>query len=272
MTAPALTLTHITKQFGPVTALSAVDFALQRGEIHALLGENGAGKSTLLQVAYGLVPPDAGVIAVRGQPVKLRSPRDARGLGIGMVHQHFTSIPELTVAENIALAVGKQAAGRLGGWASGRLGGWTAGRLGWDTEGILHGLEPDARVRDLSVAQRQRLEIVKALATGAEILLLDEPSAVLTPDEVEVLLEEIRIFAARGGAVALVTHKLREVFAVAHRVTVLRQGILTLQGPVRDQSEAALAEAMIGTAMTPGAETPSRRASWSSHQGPLVSI
>ncbi len=232
--APVLELSGITKSFGSVHALRGADFTLRPGEVHALLGENGAGKSTLMHVAYGMISPDAGEIRIDGRQVALRSPREAMAHGLGMVHQHFTSIEALTVRENIALAVGKQA---------GPPGGWTAGGV---TGRLMEGLEPGARVERLSVALRQRLEIVKALATGARILLMDEPSAVLAPSEVEELLALVREFVAAGGSAALITHKLAEVFVAADRVTVLRHGRVTLSTPVAGQTEGSLAEAMIG--------------------------
>jgi len=236
---PALELRGIVKSFGSVHALRGADFALAPGEVHALLGENGAGKSTLLHIAYGMIAPGAGTIRVRGREMIVRSPRAARAAGIGMVHQHFTSIGALTVSENIALATG-----RTGGGVNRGAGTELPARL-------LQDLPADARVDSLSVAERQRLEIVKALATGAGILLLDEPSAVLTPGEVDALLALIREFVNAGGAAALVTHKLREVFIAADRVTVLRQGVVTFSGVVSGQTEALLAAAMIGKALEP---------------------
>lgn len=229
-----LELSGISKSFGPVRALRGADFAVTPGEVHALLGENGAGKSTLLHIAFGMVPPDAGVIRVHGKETAIRSPRAARALGIGMVHQHFASIGGLTVSENIALSVG-----RTGRGLDERTGTGLQARL-------LAGLSPAARVESLSVALRQRLEMVKALATGAKILFLDEPSAVLAPREVEELLALVREFVEGGGAAALVTHKLREVFLAADRVTVLRQGVVTLSSSLPGQTEESLAEAMIG--------------------------
>ncbi len=220
-----LSLINISKQFGPVAALRGVDFAVTPGEIHALLGENGAGKSTLMHVAFGMTAPDAGRIQVGGRDVVLRSPRDARYHGIGMVHQHFTSIAELTVRENIALAAGRLQVGE-----------------------VLRGLDldPEALAGDLSVALRQRLEIAKALATGARVLLLDEPSAVLAPAEVEDLLSRVKAFVRAGGAAALITHKLGEVFAAADRVTVLRQGAVTLRAGISEVTRDSLVTAMIG--------------------------
>jgi len=236
-TEAALELRGISKAFGSVQALHGADFSLATGEVHALLGENGAGKSTLMHIAYGMTGPDRGTIRVRGAPVSIRSPRDARALGLGMVHQHFTSIGALTVDENVALAVGRRAGGR----DDGKTGTALPARL-------MEGLPTGALVDTLSVAQRQRLEIVKALATGATILLLDEPSAVLAPSEVEELLALVREFTTRGGSAVLITHKLPEVFLVADRVTVLRAGRVTLHAPVHGQTPASLAEAMIGHA------------------------
>jgi ABC-type uncharacterized transport system ATPase subunit len=237
VTVPVLELRGISKAFGSVHALRGADFVLAPGEVHALLGENGAGKSTLMHIAYGMTAPDAGTILVRGSEAAIRSPRNSRALGIGMVHQHFTSIAALTVGENIELAVGR----RVGEREDVRTGTAVPSRL-------MEGLPAGVRVESLSVAQRQRLEIVKALATGASILLLDEPSAVLAPSEVEELLALVREFVAGGGSAVLITHKLREVFLVADRVTVLRAGRVTLQGPVQGQTPASLAEAMIGRA------------------------
>lgn len=208
-----------------------------------MLGENGAGKSTLLRIAFGLLAPDEGTIQVRGRAVPIKSPRAARALGIGMVHQHFTSIESLTVRENLELGLGRRV-GRSGG----DLGAW-----------LPAGLDPEVRVEGLGVALRQRLEIAKALAPGTEILLLDEPSAVLTPSEVDELLGLVRRFAGEGGAVALVTHKLPEVFAAADRVTVLRQGQVTLTGAVAGHTESSLAEAMIGEPLPRRAASPPAR-------------
>jgi simple sugar transport system ATP-binding protein len=237
--APVLELLGIVKTFGPVRALGGVDFTLRSGEVHALLGENGAGKSTLMHIADGMLVPDAGIIRVLGRAVALRSPRDARGLGLGLVHQHFTSIAALTVEENLRLAVGR---GGGAGAAPPAL-----------PQRLREGLDPGALVEDLPVALRQRLEIVKALASGAGILLLDEPTALLAPSEVEELLDLVRGFAAGGGAIALITHKLPEVFAAADRVTVLRHGVVRLVAAVQDETEASLAEAMIGGAASVGA-------------------
>jgi simple sugar transport system ATP-binding protein len=227
----------VIKRFGSVQALRGADFTLAPGELHALLGENGAGKTTLMHVAFGLVRPDAGEIVVAGVPRAVGSPRVARRLGIGMVHQHFTSVPALTVAENVALAAG---------WpvAPGAL----RDRVRAVAERFGLPLDPDARAGSLSVAVKQRLEIVKALASDASILLLDEPTAVLAPGEADELLRVVRGFTQAGGSAVLITHKLDEALDTADRVTVLRQGAVVFSGPVAGQTAASLAAAMVGDA------------------------
>ncbi|HEU4700602.1 MAG TPA: ATP-binding cassette domain-containing protein [Gemmatimonadales bacterium] len=230
-----LALRGIAKRFGSVQALHGADFVLAAGEVHALLGENGAGKTTLMRVADGLVRPDAGAVLVDGVARALRSPRDARRLGIGMVHQHSTAIPSLTVAENVALAAGwpvRPAELRR------RFGALVA-RTGL-------ALEPDTYAGRLSVSLKQRLEILKVLAAEARVLLLDEPTAVLAPAEVGELLSMVRAFAAGGGSVVLITHKLDEALAVAGRVTVLRHGRVTLESAAAETTPARLLEAMLG--------------------------
>ena len=230
-----LELTGIHKSFGPVHALRGVDFLLHPGEVHALLGENGAGKSTLMHVVYGLQRADAGEIRLNGISRRVNTPRSARSLGIGMVHQHFTSVPALTVAENVALTAG---------WRV--VPGEMRERTRALSERMGLPLDPDQRAGRLSVSLKQRLEVVKALASDASILLLDEPTAVLAPPEAEELLEMIRDFCARGGAAALITHKLDEALRASHRVTVLRQGSVVLTSTTKDQTVASLARAMIG--------------------------
>jgi simple sugar transport system ATP-binding protein len=237
-----LTLTGITHHFGPTLALDDVSFAVAGGEVHALLGENGAGKSTLMRVAYGLLSPERGTVRVGGLPVT--SPRDARRLGVGMVHQHFTSIPAFTVAENIALAAGWSGTGR----ALARRARDVVERLGLP-------LDVRATAGALTVQLRQRLEIVQALAAEASTLLLDEPTAVLAPREVGALLDWVRGFAEGGGAVVLISHKLREVTAVAHRVTVLRRGRVVLHGDAAGHDTVALARAMFGEGAAPAQAT-----------------
>ena len=236
MTAPpALALRGIRKHFGSVQALRGADFTLMPGELHALLGENGAGKTTLMHVAYGLARPDAGTVAIAGTVVSVPSTRAARRLGVGMVHQHFTSVPALSVAENVALAAGwpvHPAALRE--------------RVRALAERIGLPLEPDMPAGRLSVGLKQRLEIVKALATDVRVLLLDEPTAVLAPGEAEELLRVVRAFTAQGGSAVLITHKLDEALAAADRVTVLRQGMVVHEGVVAGETRESLAAAMVG--------------------------
>ena len=240
--ASALELRGIVKRFGPVEALAGVDFDVAPGEVHALLGENGAGKSTLMHIAYGMLRPDAGEIRIHGVPHQITSPRRARSLGVGMVHQHFTSIPSLTVAENIALGAGWDVQPRT-----------LARRVEQLGAGTGLPLDPAALADDLSVSLKQRLEIVKALAADARILLLDEPTAVLAPAEVDELLRMIRAFADGGNSVVLITHKLDEALAAADRVTVLRRGAVTRRAAAPDESPASLALAMIGEEGSPPA-------------------
>jgi len=232
---PALELRGIHKRFGPVHALRGAGFTLAPGEVHALLGENGAGKTTLMHVAYGLTHPDGGEIRIRGAAVRIGSPRAARSHGIGMVHQHFTAIPALTVAENIALSAG---------WPV------TPGSLRRRVAELVSktglALDPDAPAVSLSVGMRQRLEILKALAADAGILLLDEPTAVLAPSEITELLAVVRRFTAAGGSAVIITHKLTEARQGADRVTVLRRGAVTLTGLTSEFDNAGLTAAMLG--------------------------
>jgi simple sugar transport system ATP-binding protein len=246
-----LELAGIDKRFGSVHALRGVDFALAPGEVHALLGENGAGKSTLMHVAYGLVRSDAGEIRVNGATRRVANPRAARALGMGMVHQHFTSVPALTVAENVALSAG---------WPGGPHEMRERTRLLSERMGLP--LDPDQRAGRLSVSLKQRLEIVKALAGDARILLLDEPTGVLAPPEAELLLQMVRSFTATGGSAVLITHKLDEALLTADRVTVLRQGAVTLTGPIAGQTVESLAYAMIGgdSGVPPAGRDTARRA------------
>ena len=234
---PALQLAGIHKRFGSVEALRGADFVLVPGEVQALLGENGAGKTTLMHVAYGITRPDAGQILVDAVPRSLGSPGQARRLGIGMVHQHFTAVPALTVAENIALAAGWSGKARL-----------IESRAAVLSHDLGLPLDPGQRAGRLSVALKQRLEIVKALASEPRVLLLDEPTAVLAPAEAEELLQFVRRFALNGGSAVVITHKLDEALRAADRVTVLRQGVVTHTGPVAAQTVDLLARAMIGAA------------------------
>ncbi|MES1193156.1 MAG: ATP-binding cassette domain-containing protein, partial [Solirubrobacterales bacterium] len=235
----ALELRGITKRFGALTANDAVDFQLRRGEIHALLGENGAGKSTLMNVVYGMLTPDAGEILVEGSAVTIGSPREAMDHGIGMVFQNFMLIPVMTVAENLVLGDEPRKNGLLDVGAARRRTRELSER---------HGLrvDPDARVADVSVGQQQRVEILRALDRGARILVLDEPTAVLTAQETAELAEVLRGLRDNGTSVVFITHKLHEVLDVADRVTVLRRGktVGTVETAAAD--EASLARMMVG--------------------------
>lgn len=233
----ALALEHIARRFGRVEALTDASLYVRPGTVHALLGENGAGKTTLLRIAFGLLQPDAGVIRVAGERCTLPSPADAMRRGIGMVHQHFGSVPTMTVAENVALG----GSGPYRSQAAAARVGAIAGRLGFS-------LEPGERAGDLSVAAQQRLEIVRALAHDPSTLILDEPTAVLPPSDADELLAVLRRFAAAGGAVVLITHKLREALSAADDVTVLRAGRTVLADRVAAVDADALARAMIGGA------------------------
>ena len=237
VTAPRLALHGITRSYGSVLALDEASLNVAVGEVHALLGENGAGKSTLMKIAYGLEQPDAGTIHLDGHVITLPSPRSAMHCGIGMVQQHFALVSAMTAAENVA----------LGG--NGRMDLRDVARR-MQAVSVEAGLplDPQARVRDLSIGAQQRLEIIKALSRNSSILILDEPTAVLAPQEASELLTWTRRFADGGGTVILIAHKLREVLTVADRVTVLRRGRTVLAERARDVTEASLAMAMLGAA------------------------
>jgi len=228
----------ISKRFPGVLANDRVDFEAAAGEVHALLGENGAGKTTLMNVLTGLYRPDEGEIEIHGERVDFQSPRDALDAGIGMVHQHFRLVETLTVAENMTL-----------GWHTPRF--WLGARAGRrqvrDVSGSLGmPVDPDARVWQLSVGEQQRVEIVKAVFRGSRVLILDEPTAVLTPQEVEQLFATLRLMAREGHAVIVITHKLHEVMAVADRITVLRGGRAVATVPVSEVTLRSLAGLMVG--------------------------
>ena len=233
---PIVELRAITKRFGNLVANDHVDLEVRRGEVHALLGENGAGKTTLMRILYGLTQPDAGEIRVDGEPVAIRSPRDAIRAGIGMVTQHFSLVGPMTVAENIVL--GRTPGLRLDLGAARRAVADTAKRFGL-------AVEPSAIVANLSVGEQQRVEILKALVRDCRVLILDEPTAVLVPQEVDALFETLRRLVTDGLAVVFISHKLREVRAISDRVSVLRRGSLvgTTSGM---QDEQELARMMVG--------------------------
>ena len=243
----ALQATGITKRFPGVLANDHVNFDLNKGEIHALLGENGAGKSTLMNILYGLYQPDEGQISVDGRPTRIASPHDAIAQGIGMVHQHFMLIPPLTVTENIMLGqesikTGTQVLGGLSVLDRQT----AAGRIRELSQ--LYGLQvdPEAYVKDLTVGEQQRVEIVKALYRAADILILDEPTAVLTPQEADELFVIMRKLVEQGKSIVFITHKLREVFAVADRISVMRSGQMVGSTVPAEATSEILAEMMVG--------------------------
>jgi ABC-type uncharacterized transport system ATPase subunit len=232
-------LKGVTKRFGALTANDSVDFDLRRGEVHALLGENGAGKSTLMNVLYGLLQPDEGEIRLRGEPIHIGSPREAIGLRIGMVHQHFMLIPVMTVAENVVLASEPRKGALLDRDAAEERVRELAERFGLR-------VDPRAYVEDIGVGQQQRVEILRVLHRGAEILILDEPTAVLTAQEIAELFKVLRALTAEGVSVIFITHKLREVLEIADRVTVLRRGRKVDTVSAEGATEASLAKLMVG--------------------------
>ena len=234
-----LEMRNVTKTFGSVRANDDISITLRRGEILGLLGENGAGKSTLMKILYGLYSPDSGSVFVDGEEVQIRDPKDAVSRGIGMVHQHFTLIPPLTVAENIVLGAEPRKGATL-----------DLAKAVKDTEELSerYGLrvDPRARVADLSVGQRQRVEILKALYRDASILILDEPTAVLTPQETEDLFSVLGELVADGLSIILITHKLGELIGVADRITIIRDGKVVETVDASGTDEGELARLMVG--------------------------
>ncbi|MDO5034544.1 MAG: ABC transporter ATP-binding protein [Actinomycetaceae bacterium] len=234
-----LELRGITKVFGPLVANDNINITIEPGEIHALLGENGAGKSTLMNVLYGLYQPDGGEILIDDKPVHFDGPGDAVAAGIGMVHQHFMLVPVFTVAESVAL--GYEPTGPLGvinRAKAGKLVKDLSARFGFD-------IDPRARIEDLSVGAQQRVEIIKALSREAKVLILDEPTAVLTPQETDELMDIMLQLKESGTSIVFITHKLREVRAVADRITVIRRGKVVGEASPKS-TEKELASQMVG--------------------------
>ena len=237
---PVLELRGITKRFPGVVANDDVDFDLREGEVHALLGENGAGKSTLMNVLYGLYRPDEGEILIKGKKAELGSPKASIEAGVGMVHQHFMLIPVMTVAENIVLATEPVKNGVLLDY------GTAEKRVREISTRFGLAVDPRAYVRDITVGQQQRVEILKALYRGADILVLDEPTAVLTPQEAQELFAIIRGLTEQGKSIVFITHKLNEVTEIADRITVLRRGKRIETLPAAGATEQGLARLMVG--------------------------
>jgi general nucleoside transport system ATP-binding protein len=237
---PVLDLHGITKQFPGVLANDHIDFDLRRGEVHALLGENGAGKSTLMSILYGLYTADSGEILMNGKPVTISSPKDAINLGIGMVHQHFMLIPVMTVTENIVLANEPVHAGVLLDETAAEQ------RVEEVARTFKFAVDPHARIQNITVGQQQRVEIMKALYRNADIVILDEPTAVLTPQEAQELFEILRTLTREGISIIFITHKLNEVLEIADRITVLRRGKKVETIPRDGATEDGLARAMVG--------------------------
>jgi general nucleoside transport system ATP-binding protein len=236
---PALELRRITKRFGRLVANDAIDFELRQGEIHALLGENGAGKSTLMNVLYGLHHPDEGEILLDGEPVRIDSPRRAISLGIGMVHQHFMLVPVMTVAENLVLGTEPHRGPLLDYKEAARRTRELSERFGL-------AVRPEATVEDLGVGAQQRVEILRALFRGAKVLVLDEPTAVLTAQESQDLFRVLRSLRDAGTSVVFISHKLNEVLDVSDRVTVLRRGKKIDTVETSESTERSLARLMVG--------------------------
>jgi simple sugar transport system ATP-binding protein len=236
--APELSLRNIVKSFGATRALRDASLLLKPGTVHALLGENGAGKTTLMRIAFGLIQPDAGGVALDGAARRFRSPADAIVAGLGMVHQHFTNVGAMTVAENVAL-------GGKGSYSPAD----AVRRVRELTARTRLALDPDAIAGSLPVSAQQKLEIIKALARRARILILDEPTAVLAPNEARELLAWASEFAANGGSVVLITHKLSEALSIADDVTVLRRGTAVFSSRASETTAAHLASAMLGEAV-----------------------
>ena len=247
MTAPALQLSGVRKLFGQLAALDGVDLVVRKGTVHTLLGENGAGKTTLMRIAFGLAMPDEGTISVDGVPRRLKSPADSIRAGIGMVQQHFALVPAMTARENIALGVSSAGAVPM-----------DALRGAADAESTIN---LDIPVRELPVSLQQRVELMKTLARGARVVILDEPTAALAPRDADELFAWLRRFRDQGGSAVLISHKLREVLDVADDITVLRRGRVTWNGPRAEANIDVLIAAMVGESGPSASHQPAHRES-----------
>jgi len=239
MTAPAVHLTNITKTFGAVVANDSVDLSVPAGTIHGIIGENGAGKSTVVSILYGFYSADSGSIEINGEPATITTSADAIERGIGMVHQHFMLVPNFTVLENVMLGSEDGFLLRKGKAATRKELQRLSDEYGLD-------VDPDAVVEDLPVGLQQRVEILKALRRGARILILDEPTGVLTPDETDRFFDILRGLRTQGVTVLLITHKLREIMEVTDGVSVMRRGKMVGHLQTAETSREELAELMVG--------------------------
>lgn len=240
--APAVEMRGITKLFGDFKANDGIDLVVEKGEIHALLGENGAGKSTLMNVLYGLYKPTFGEVKINGEVVDFQGPKDAIGKGLGMVHQHFMLFQPFTVVENIILGEEPTKGAVLDKKIAREKVVELSNRYGLK-------IDPDAKIEDISVGMQQRVEILKALYRDAEILIFDEPTAVLTPQEIDELIAIIKALAAEGKSIIIITHKLKEIKALAEKCTIIRRGQRIDTVDVANTTEADLAEMMVGRAI-----------------------
>lgn len=235
----AVDMKGITVRFGEVIANNAVDFKADWGEVHGLVGENGAGKTTLMRVLYGMYTPQEGQLAIEGEPVRFSGPKDAISRGIGMVHQHFSLVPTMTVAENIVIGKPPLKMGLLHTSRSREIVRQLSEQYGLE-------INPDAYIRDLPVGLQQRVEILKALYLGADILIMDEPTAVLTPQEIRQLIETLISLKEKNKCIILITHKLAEVKAATDRITVMRAGRVTARVNTGETDERRVAKMMVG--------------------------
>ena len=238
---------NVTKRFGKVVANNAINLELHEGEILSLLGENGSGKTTLMNMLSGIYFPDEGQIYIHGEPVTIASPKDAFEHGIGMIHQHFKLVDLFTATENIILGL----EGKLDIAEASKKVKEICDKYGFD-------IDPNQKIYDMSVSQKQTVEIVKVLYRGADILILDEPTAVLTPQETDKLFAIMRNMKADGKAVIIITHKLHEVLSISDRVAILRKGEYVGDIATKDANEAKLTEMMVGEKVELNIERPSR--------------
>lgn len=239
MTADFLTLSHLTKSYPRVIANDHVSLSIKPGQIHALLGENGAGKSTLVKIIYGLVQPDEGEMQLAGQPYQPQSPAQARAQGVGMVFQHFSLFESLTVAENVVLGMENSPPLSL-----------LQSRITEVSQAYGLPLDPRRIVRDLSAGERQRVEIIRCLLQDPKLLIMDEPTSVLTPSEVEILFKTLRKLSAQGTAILYISHKLEEIRQLCDEATILRRGRWVAHLDPKEKTANELAELMVGATLS----------------------